>query len=391
MVTASALGLAEVPIVDYGSNEAAMVTYRAEGTERALGLANRGPIVLTDEGLLHPDIVASYTQHGFYVFTGVLEADELADIEADVAEIVDRAPVGPHSAVDRRGRVALGAHNDGNDFRFVRPLSDPLGGTDAAHGRHPSKMNEPVPPPEAPDWVVQIVSGSNQYSDACLRTYAHPKLLAIAETLNGPDFTPFNEVIWIKHPGLGGSVAWHQDGWTHWDSPRLTPHTHGFNFMAQLYGCDAANGLWVVPGSNRVGKADIAAMVAAAGSDRLIDAVPLICDPGDVCITSRQAIHGSFANTSPNVRVTVNFGFHRRASVSGVRSGGVHNAITEYTDEYIFERSKVLAYAIDARAQRFGEHQRYRYEPFVGVEDDYRWSDAAREAIVGYNERDIGI
>ena len=82
--------------------------------------------------------------------------------------------------------------------------------------------------------------------------------------------------------------------------------------MTQLYGCDAANGLWVVPGSHRHGKLDIKAMVDAAGSDRLPDAVPLICGPGDVAITSRQAVHGSFANTSPNVRVTVNMGFHRR-------------------------------------------------------------------------------
>ena len=53
-------------------------------------------------------------------------------------------------------------------------------------------------------------------------------------------------------------MAWHQDGWTHWDSPDLDGGTHGFNFMAQLYGCNSANGLWVaqdtggaIKGSNR--------------------------------------------------------------------------------------------------------------------------------------------
>ena len=126
---------------------------------------------------------------------------------------------------------------------------------------------------------MQLVLGSLQFSDACLRTYGHPDLLRVAEAIHGPDFTPFNEAVWIKHPRLGGSVAWHQDGWTHWDSPELGTNTHGFNFMGQLYGCDAANGLWVVPGSHRIGKADIKGMVAAAGSDRLPDAVPLICAP----------------------------------------------------------------------------------------------------------------
>ena len=57
-----------------------------------------------------------------------------------------------------------------------------------------------------------------------------------------------------------------------------------------------------MPGSHRIGKVDIKAMVEAAGSDRLPDAVPLVCAPGDVAITNRQCVHGSFANTSPLTR-----------------------------------------------------------------------------------------
>jgi ectoine hydroxylase-related dioxygenase (phytanoyl-CoA dioxygenase family) len=239
--------------------------------------------------------------------------------------------------------------------------------------------------------VVQLVLGSLQVSDACLRVYGHPQLLAVAAAINGDDFTPFNEAIWIKQAGLGGPVAWHQDGWTHWGSPDLDDGTHGFNFMAQLYGCNSANGLWVVPGSHRIGKADIKAMVAAAGSDRLPDAVPLLCAPGDVAITSRQAIHGSFANTSPDVRVTINFGFHRRRSVLGVQSGGVHNAVSVYDADRIRERSKAIMYAIDARAQRFPDEPRFSYQPFAGEEDRYRWDDGARASLKDYNLLDLGI
>ena len=136
---------------------------------------------------------------------------------------------------------------------------------------------------------MQLIGGSLQFSPACLRVYGHPDLLAVAAAVNGDDFVPFNEAVWVKQAGLGASVAWHQDGWTHWDSPDLDGGSHGFNFMAQLYGCTSANGLWVVPGSHRRGKVDIKAMVAAAGSDRLPDAVPLVCEPGDVAITNRQA------------------------------------------------------------------------------------------------------
>jgi ectoine hydroxylase-related dioxygenase (phytanoyl-CoA dioxygenase family) len=215
--------------------------------------------------------------------------------------------------------------------------------------------------------------------------------LAVAAAINGDDFTPFNEAVWIKHPGLGGSVAWHQDGWTHWDAVDCDEGSHGFNFMAQLYGCNAANGLWVVPGSHRVGKADIKAMVEAAGSDRLPDAVPLICAPGDVVICNRQAIHGSFANTSPEVRVTINFGFHRRRSVLGVESGGIHNPVAVYDDARIRERSRVIMYGIDARAQRFPDERRFRYRPLDAERDRYRWNAAAKADLKDYNLLDLGI
>ena len=387
----SRLPLVEVPIVDYGSEEAAMVRYREAGERRALALGNRGPIRFGADGKLDPAILAAYLREGFYVFEGVLGSDELADIERDVIELVERAPVTKGARVDRHGRPALGVDCRAPNVSFVKPLSDPVGGTKHAHGRHPSKMFEPKPPVEAPEWVLQLILGSLQFSEACLRVYGHPELLAVAAAVNGDDFTPFNEAVWIKHPGLGGSVAWHQDGWTHWESPNLDATSHGFNFMAQLYGCNAANGLWVVPGSHRRGKADIKSMVEASGSDRLPEAVPLICAPGDVAICNRQAVHGSFANTSKDPRVTINFGFHRRDRVLGVTSGGVHNAVAVYDDARIRERSKLIMYAIDARRQRFPSETPYRYKPFEGEEALYRWTPEAMASLKDYNLLDLGI
>ncbi|MEZ5411425.1 MAG: phytanoyl-CoA dioxygenase family protein [Acidimicrobiales bacterium] len=385
------LGLIDVPIVDYGEAEAAMADYRAEGEARARSLGNKGPVRYGADGTLHPDIVASYTEHGFYIFTGVLGPQELAEIEADVAGMLDRAPIIKGAEVDRHGRPALGTGLQGRNVTWVRPLSDPLGGTTAAHGRHPAKMFEPRPPDGAPDWVVQLFLGSLQFSEACLRVYGHPDLLRVAEAINGPDFTPFNEAVWIKQPGLGGSVAWHQDGWTHWDSPLLDEHTHGFNFMGQLYGCNAVNGLWVLPGSHRMGKVDIKAMIDAAGSDRLPGAVPLLCEPGDVAMTSRQAVHGSFANTCSEPRVTINFGFHRRSSVLGVTSGGVHNEIAVYDEERIERRSRAIMWAIDARARHAPHEERYVYQPFAGREDEFRWGPEAAAELRDYNLLDLGI
>ena len=83
--------------VDYGPHEAAMQAYLREGKKRAMALGNRGPIRLDAGGALHPDILAAFSRCGFYVFEDVLGADELADIEADLHEILERLPAGTGS------------------------------------------------------------------------------------------------------------------------------------------------------------------------------------------------------------------------------------------------------------------------------------------------------
>jgi hypothetical protein len=384
------LALLEGPDVDYGKDEPAMARYRREGEERALGLGNRGPLRLDARGRPDQSFLDSYWEHGFYVFEGLLDQAELDDLESDLAELLERAPVAEGAATDRHGRPALGAGCRAMTFTWVAPLSDPIGGTDANRGRHPVKMIEPTPASGAPDEVLQLIVGTLQFSDACLRFYGHPQLLAIAAAINGEDFAPFNEAIWIKHAHLGGSVAWHQDGFTHWESPDLDAGTHGFNFMGQLYGCTAANGLWVVPGSHRTGKADITAMVGAAGSERLPEAVPLICGPGDVVITNRQVVHGSFANTSADPRVTVQFGFHRRRSVLGAATGRPSQRVV-IDEQRIRERSKPIMYGIDARARRYPQEERFVYQPFAGEEDRYRWTPRTKDELKDYNLLDIGI
>jgi ectoine hydroxylase-related dioxygenase (phytanoyl-CoA dioxygenase family) len=375
--------------VDYGPEEAAMRAYLRDGEQRAFSLGNRGPIRFTADGAVHPDILDAYWRCGFYVFEGVLQPDELADIEADFQTILDRLPAEKGAPLDAKGRPALGAGQQAPTLFWSKPLGDPFGGTKLAGGRHPVKMFEPEAAANAPKEVVYLILGSLQFSEAALRVYGHPALLAVAAAVNGDDFVPFNEALFIKEPGLGASVAWHQDGLTHWNSPDWDQGSHGFNFMAQLYGCTPANGVWVVPGSHKTGKANIRAMVAAAGTERLPDAVPIVCKPGDVAITNRQAVHGSFANTSPDWRVTVNFGFHRRRSVLGVTGSGLHNGPSTYDAARIAERARLIGYAIDARARRFPEETPYVYAPHQG--ETYRWDAEAKAGITDYNLLDLSI
>ena len=375
----------------YGEQAAAMRDYLVAGQDAALALDNRGPIEFDASGKLAQHIQDAYSTYGFYVFTGVLTEEECEDIEADMVALKASFPVAPDSTVDAEGRPALGSDSLTPHLVWSKPLGDPLGGTQLANGRHQVKMFEPEAAADTPLASPFILLGSLRFSDACLRTYAHPELLRVAEAINGEDFAPFNEALFIKEPGIGAAVSWHQDGVTHWDSPDFDENIHGFNFMAQLYGSTAVNGVWVLPGSHKMGKIDIADLVSSSQSERIEGAVPLVCDRGDVVICNRQALHGSFPNSGFEPRLTVNFGFHKRSSVLGVKGGGIHSDAQVFDDEIIARRSRVLGYAIAARKERFPEESAYEYKPFTDRSLSFVWDDAARADIHDYNRDDLSI
>lgn len=375
----------------YGDEADEMRTYLKDGETRALALDNRGPIVFDDKGDLDASIREAYSKYGFYIFENVLSAEELKDVKADLEAIRDIFPTGPDSKVNHRGEPALGADNKALNLIWSKPLGDPLGGTKLANGRHEVKMFEPEAKADTPKSAPFLLLGSLQFSDACLRVYGHPELLKVAEAINGADFAPFNEALFIKDPGIGAAVSWHQDGVTHWDNPDFDQDIHGFNFMAQVFGSTAVNGVWVLPGTHKHGKLDIADLVGSSGSERLEGAVPIVCNPGDVAICNRQLLHGSFPNCGFEPRVTVNFGFHRRSSVLGVDGGGIHSARQVFDEEVVTRRSRTIGYAIDARKQRFPEEEPYCYQPLADKASEYVWNDAARADLKDYNLEDLSI
>ena len=117
----------------------------------------------------------------------------------------------------------------------------------------------------------------------------------------------------------------------------------------------------------------------------------MVCAAGDVIISNRQLLHGSFANTSADRRVTVNMGFHRRASVFGVEGGGLHAARAVYDDAHIRQRARVIGYAIDARQKRFPDETPFKYKPHVESGEAYVWDDEARASMHDYNLLDMSI
>ena len=375
----------------YGDEADAMKAYLINGEKNALALGNRGPITFDENGGLSSTIKEAYSKNGFYIFEGVLNNEEVEDIKEDLENLRQQFPTGPESTLNAKGEPEMNAESKSLTLVWSKPLGDPLGGTELANGRHQIKMFEPEAKEDAPMAVPLILLGSLQFSDACLRTYAHPKLLKVAESINGRDFAPFNEALFIKEPGIGAAVSWHQDGVTHWESENFDEEIHGFNFMAQVYGSTAVNGVWVVPGTHKVGKIDIKKIVAETGSERIDGAVPIVCNPGDVVICNRQLLHGSFPNCGFEPRVTVNFGFHKRSSVIGTQGGGIHSEAQVFDDEIIERRSRSIGYAIEARKQKYPNEEAYKYYPFEQSGKSFVWNDSSREDLKDYNLEDLSI
>ena len=370
-----------------------MESYVEQGTSRSYALGNRGPIAFDGRGKLASHILEAYWNTGFYVFEGLVDAAEIELLRSEMNELLDRAPVNNESMTDRLGRPSFGQEFARPVYFLVKPLSDPWGGTELLNGRHPVQMSQPQPSKNLPDKVVHIMSGMCQTMESGLRLYGHPDLLAIAASINGDDFVPYNDATFVKQPGMGGSVSWHQDGVTHWDSEEWDEGIHGFNFQVQLYQTTPRSCLWVVPGTHKLGKIDIKKRVEDnPEAERLPDAVPLHCQPGDVTIVNRQALHCSFANTSSDTRISLTFGFHRRKSILGATGALSENAEVVYDEKRIHERSEVIGIAIDSRAQYYPNESAYRYQPLAGHEASVVFNSENWNRIVkDYNLKDLSI
>lgn len=379
------------------ARDGSLERYLEAGAARARALGNRGPLRFGADGGLAPEIVAVYRETGFYVFEGVLDARELRELDEELAALLDRTPRTEGAACDRLGRP-LRRDEAMPQLLWARPLSDPWGGTQLLNGRHPVRMDEPAPAADVPETSIFLMLGLFEAMGSALRLSAHPQMLRVAQSLNGPDFVPYNDSIFLKEPGVGASIAWHQDGTTHWASGDWDPEIHGVNFMAQLRRTTPANALWVVPGSHREGRIDIPAKVAAnGGSTSLPDAVPMLCERGDVAICNRQCLHGSFANASPDPRVTFVWGFFRRDAVLDVEVDmpatrpGEAPGRRRYSEQLVRDRCRLVQLAIDARRQHRPEEEAYVYQP-AEADAERRWDEAARRADLDrYRERTIFI
>lgn len=354
--------------------------YAEARTAVAHALGNRGPIQTDTQGHLVPEILEAYRRTGFYVFTGVLDEEEIGELITEFDSILDNAPETIDGDTDKHGRTSPFS----GYFTMIEREED---------------SDTPA--------SVYLLSHPFIYMESTLRLYAHPKILGIAESLYGPDFVPFHEAIFYKAPGDGLPTRWHQDGRTHWteDGESLeqldgSGECHGYNMSVAISQCTPENCLWVVPGSHR-------RWLKAGGgefppiAERLPDAVPMLLAPGDCGIVSRSSLHGSYPNRSAERRVTVLLGFHKRSSAIGATTTNVHafkipgsskKEIT-YTENYVLRRARMIPLAVDARRQHRPHETPFNYKgSFIG---DASWNSRTRAEISRggdeYWQRDITL
>ena len=109
-------------------------------------------------------------------------------------------------------------------------------------------------------------------------------------------------------------------------------------------------------------------------------------------MTNRQLAHGSFANSSPDRRVTLNAGFFARRRVLNVTTELLSGEEATFDGDRVEERSRMIQIAIDARRQRYPHETSYVYRPLEGQEDVNRWNEENRRSVVrDYNLRDMYI
>jgi hypothetical protein len=142
------------------------------------------------------------------VCEGAVAGQELVELQSDVERILEHAEALHHAGQDDQALVT----NAPQWFAGMRTgRMPPLGQDGRPDGRNPVSMDTFPLLADAPDSVLRSVSSWGRLSAAGLRLLGHPQLLAIAEAVNGPDFTPFggaNEEMIVKVPRYGSSVAW---------------------------------------------------------------------------------------------------------------------------------------------------------------------------------------
>lgn len=223
-------------------------------------------------------------------------------------------PTMVEEALDRLRVIAAQAHRYAPHLHQMVPVAEPA-------------LQASPDPLDHYDWIDNIT-----FFDRTLwrLVAAAPALLALARTvLDSADVYPTNGGgMFMKPPGSGAGVPWHQDAspFSDLERPQQTVPPV-FDFWLGLSPATVAMGcLHVIPGSHKRGRL---AHIDGGGILKQLDlaehgyspadAVALETEPGDAVIWHQDLIHGSPPNTSQRRRVAVASVYHGAREEAALR------------------------------------------------------------------------
>jgi ectoine hydroxylase-related dioxygenase (phytanoyl-CoA dioxygenase family) len=222
-----------------------------------LAPADRSPYHLTDAQ------VGFFDEHGYLILRNWIPAELLAPLQAAGQAWIDEG-------------TRIRPEDGGDDFVFAqRPGGAALFRVNYLH---------------------------NKGQAASLALLGSPQVLAVAESLCGPNFVPTYESMVFKQEHDGERIPWHQDA----------VHPQGryriFNFDLYLDpSLPGAGALRVIPGTQRQ-RQDICALTDTYGWDHP-DAVEVAMQPGDVLLHNVMVVHGSPQVEGKALRRTIYYEF----------------------------------------------------------------------------------
>lgn len=237
------------------------------------------------------DEIRFYDENGYVILRGVLQPDELANLQAESRRLMDEiASGGPADQWCNRG------------------------------------------PEGIPYYLTYLHSHPNS---ASLRLLAHPTILDLAKRMVGDDFVPTFESLVFKLPGNGSSVPWHRDA----NFDRSTGHRI-FNTDIYLDDSVEENGVvWVVPGSVHWSREKIAEYLALPTFEKP-GMVAATMNPGDILLHDIMVLHGSDINHSDKLRRVIYYEFRSARQILSTKS---------WNEEWISARLKLLQHALHER------------------------------------------
>ena len=193
---------------------------------------------------------------------------------------------------------------------------------------------------------------------ASLELLGSPAVLAVAESLCGPNLVSTGEWLVLKPEGHGANVPWHQDA-VHPRNYRI------FNYGLYLDHSRGGGGaLRIVPGTQRR-RQDICASVSAYGWEPP-GVVEVELAPGDVLLHDVMLVHGSPEVEGNELRRTIYYEFR---SVEQILSEG------PWDREFVDRRLRLVPPALRCHREMYPDAEQFEWR----IADEYRPRQADHE------------